>query len=1008
LPIRDYELGPGANSIPRNHVPGRNIAPAPVIFIGEAPGGRENSLRTPFVGGAGQELERYCRSAGIDTSALPITNLVKYWPPLDARHKQLPPSPEDIARDEPELLAELAIVQPRVIVAIGAHAARYFLGVRFRSMRQCHGIPQPDTRGLGVIVLPTLHPAAGLHSLLAEEMARIQWDFQQVGKLLRGQLPLDRADAHPAPQYRRLYDVEGGAATLANLLAGRTEIAIDTEGTATDPECCTVSVVPGEGWLIEHTEHETLAALNAYLNAPHSICTRIFHYLVHDIPVCEALGLKVAHIPSINVDGSPAFRDTMNELHLLGGTEPKGLKAAEWRLCAMESESYEDVTKEAAWETSRAYLERAFCAAVCAECYGTGRAAAPYKLIDPFCEFCDGSGRVEGKRAGTTKQCACVRTADRCTADGCVDGLLIPLPERELSFDAARGEFRWKQPQSIAKWIKRRILSADLLDTPASDEPESDDDLPPALGAIDDADADSDELSAEVAPYFKLRRDWRALPPERRALIEALIGPMPRVRLLADVRDQPRVTRYACADSDGTLRVAHKLAGRVRELGVERAAGIDAAMLPILARMERNGMMIDRAHFEAFHDDLQNWLAEERSKLGALVGEHNPNSKRMVDVLFRDLQLPTIKLTAGNQASTDDETLGILKAQLKSRQREGHDSDLVRTGIAVIDCIQTYREFQKMDSTYVLAMLQKADAHGRVHTTINYTKSVSRLSSEEPNLQNIPNPDNSPFPGDATYNMGLRMRRGFIARPGYKIIEADYASIELVVGAHLTQDRNLMEIFINGYDPHYYVASNRLGVPMDQVPKPVRTQMKPLSFGAFYDASAERLHLQFALMQPPVEKTVPECQEMLDWYFSEFAPDVRAWKERVRRNAQADGMVRTMFGRLRWMPGLRSQIKRVRSAAERECTNFPIQGTARDILGVGLAHLWEDTLPLLWAEGIDAQPIMTVHDAVALEVPEEHAEAVGWMVAETMRNAVGLSVPVKVSVGIGDNWAEAH
>ncbi len=1009
------------------------------MMVGEAPGSAENSLCMPFVGQSGKELARYCRTAGIDLAQVYLTNICKVWPPVDFRGNQLPPTQTDIDRDEPELLAELLTVSPRVIVAVGAHSARYFLGDKFSTMRQCHGIPQYKRCGKmhtyyqdngttirlsvpcgydfvnghgrlelcpsdGYLVIPVLHPAAGLHSMLAEEMARIQWDFQQVGKLLRGQLPLDRTDQFPNPKYRRLYDAEDGARILAGLLAGRTELSIDTEGTVADPECVTVTVTEGEGWMIEVGQLETLGALNSHINAPHSICTLIFHYLVHDIPVCEALGIHIELRRSVNLDGSPAFRDTMNELHLLGGIEPKSLKAAEWRLCGMEADSFEDVTKESAYETSREFLVQAFGAAACEICVGTGKVDQKYKVIDPECTDCSGSGRVPGKRAGTTKQCGCVKTSDKCDGqgEGCWDGLRIPLPPKELDFVAATGEFRWKQPQSMAKWIKRRVLTPDMLGTIGAEDEEGE-----QLTSTTPESSDDDELSASTKPFFKIRVDWKDLPPERRVLVEQFTGKMPRVAL-RNVKDQKRVTNYACRDSDATMRNAHKLTPRLREYGLERAAQIDIAILPMLSRMERNGMMIDRQHFEVFHDDLQKWLDIERTKLSDLVGEHNPNSKRMVGVLFRDLQLPAIKLTAGGQESTDDETLGILKAQLKARQVAGHDADLVRTGIAVIDCIQTYREFQKMDSTYVMAALEKADAQDRLHTTINYTKSVSRLSSEDPNLQNIPNPANSPFKDDPVHNMGLRMRTGFIARPGYKIVEADYSSIELVTGAHLTQDPNLMRIFIDGLDPHSYVASNRLGISIDEVPKETRTQMKPLSFGAFYDASAQRLQLQFALMQPAIDKTVEECQEMLDWYFGTFAPSVLAWKDRVRRDAQADGVVRTMFGRMRWMPGLRSDIKRVKRAAERECTNFPIQGTARDILCVGMARLWEDVLPELWACGIDAQPIMTVHDAVAVEAPAEHAELVGWLMQDTMAKAVELSVPVKVSVGIGDNWAEAH
>lgn len=1373
---------PGANDIPRNHVPGRGLLPAPVMLVGEAPGRNENSTRMPFVGQASQELERYARTAGLDLANCYITNLCKMWPPVDFRGNQLPPTPEDIARDEPELLGELMMCEPRVIVAVGAHATRYFLGDKFMTMRQCHGIPQLtriEVLGREVPIIAVLHPAAGLHSGLQEEMARIQWDFQQVGKLVRGQLPLTRADEFPAPQYRRLFDLEDGPRILANLLAGRTEVAIDTEGTIEDPECLTLAVTPGEGWMVEAGQVETLAALDRHINAPHAVCTLIFHYLTHDIPVVEALGVRVAHRPAVNPDGSPAFRDTMNELHLLGGIEPKGLKAAEWRLCGMEADSFEDVCGKSAYETARDYFEHAFAVTACELCVGIGKTDKPYKVVDPACKACGGSGRVPGKRVNTTKQCACVKTSDACEMPECVDGLLIPAPAKELNFDATTGEFRWKQPQSMAKWLKRKILSTDLL----GDGNDTDDNGDGGSGGGVDSES---EDSADAAPLFKLRKAWRDLPPERRALIERVAGKMPRVAL-RNVKDQARVTAYACLnhssvimtehgsstigrlvrtksttrvwsvdadgkcvlkpivgwhriggnyrldppikwfsvrtefsidgrwgdlasrytsdhklmtrdgwkridqiqlgdeiatgtealtaierqivlgsvlgdgslcqknpsggvqftmshaqkqlpylewkaslfgqgmpitkvksagtavlygrqinhqahfaavlptsmemlalrraaysgrkneitigdwaaeldwlglailyqddgclvkdsvriytlsmshesierlreimsrrfnlgtsiynatsigrtytmggevltlpkyhsdfffqriaqyvhpcmryklpekyhgfafderprdtprgqlfarvievysnpvavshrgslrtsycidvqdthnfitashevahncrDADATLRVSRETDRRIREHGLIAAREIDIAILPMLSRMERNGMMIDRAHFEEFHSDLQRWLEEERTELANLVGEHNPNSKRMIGVLFRDLELPAIKMTAGGQESTDDETLGILKAQLKARQLGGQDSELVRTGVQVIDCIQTYREFQKMDSTYVLGLLGKADMHDRVHTTINYTKSVSRLSSKDPNLQNIPNPDNSPYPDDVVRNMGLRMRRGFIARPGCKIIEADYSAIEMVVGAHLTQDRNLMRIFREGLDPHRYAASQFLKMAMADVPKPVRTQFKTLNFASFYDTSAMTIQRQLSLMQPPIDMSVEECQQLINWYFSEFAPDVLAWKDRMRRDAQAEGVVRTMFGRMRWMPGLRSQIKRVKSAAERECTNFPIQGTARDILCVGMARMWEDLFPELWVAGVDAQPIMTVHDAVAVECPSEFAEFVGDRMRGVMESAVGLSVPVKVSVGIGDNWAEAH
>lgn len=984
-------LPAASNTIPRNHVPGRGPAPCALMLVGEAPGPRENALRQPFVGGAGQELERYCRSAGINPADVYITNLCKLWPPVDARGKQLPPTPADIAHDEPELLMEIDAVRPRVIAAIGAHAARYFLGERSRPMRALHGIPH--IVGDRVIV-PVLHPAAGLHSMLQEEMARIQWDFQQVGRIMRGELSTERVDEFPSPSYRRLSNAD--TQLLAELLAGRTVVGLDTEGTIADPECITIAVEPGEGWMLPATEADLLAILNQHINAPHGVCTVIGHYLTHDIPVAAAMGVDIDRRRALEADGTLSIRDTMSELHLLGGTEPKGLKAAAWRALATEMEDYEEVIAADDYRVAWSYFEAAYGLTACGTCAGTGKVLA-YRWVDSECELCGGSGRIEGKRAGTAKNCSCVTKRDRCRVAGCVDGLFIPMPAKVFEFDSAKGEFRWKQPQSAARWLRRRLGQPDLTAGPDVD----------SNTEFSADDADDEGYSVETQQYLQLRRDWRDLDPAIRQLIESHSGRMPRTRLL-ECKDSTRVIRYACRDADTTLRLAGTLDRRIRELGLTQARAIDAAILPALARMEQTGMMIDREHFEKFHADLQYWLAAERDKLNQLVGEHNPNSRRMVGVLFRDLGLPTIKLTATSQESTDDETLGVLKAQLSRQFAGGDERELVKTGIAVIDCMQTYREFQKMDSTYVLALLRAADEQDRVHTTLNYTKSVTRLSSQGPNLQNIPNPANSPFGDDPVRNMGLRMRSGFVARPGYSLVSCDFSSIEMVVGAHLTQDENLLRIFREGLDPHRYAASEFLGVPMAEVTGPLRTQFKTINFAVFYDTSAMTMQRQFALMQPPIDKTEIECQQLIDWYFGVFAPGVQAWKDRVRRGAQADGYVRTMFGRLRWMPGLRSNIRRVRLAAERECTNQPVQGTAGDILRIAMALLDEHVMPALHAEGIDAQAIMTVHDEVIIEAPDEHAGLVGEVCAGTMQSAVRLSVPMKVGVGIGKSWAEAH
>lgn len=1015
----------GANEIPRKHVPGVGPIPAPIMLVGEAPGETENYLGQPFVGSAGQELTRYLAAGGLTRDQVYITNLCKYWPPVDFRGskpKQLPPTKEDIARDESELLMELELVSPRIVGTIGAHASRYFLESRFGSMFRDHGIPRvwrcrnrqhPDSRNppsyipcsywsdhldgpppCQKIIIPLTHPAAGLHTQSQEEMAKIQWDFQQLGRIYRGQIPaVEPKDQYPNRKYTRLYDAQNGPQVLAEVLAGRTYLSLDTEGPVWDPECVTICVKPGEAWYVGNAEIETLAALNSHINAPHAVCTVGCHYIAHDIPVLAAMGVYVDRRRACNVDGSPTLRCTLNDLHLLGGTEPKGLKPSQWRLVGTESEEYEEVVAEAEYEKVRGYFERAFAAHLCGECVGTGKVAS-YKVWDLDCSVCGGTSRVGGKRAGTTKNCSCVKSADRCLY--CTDGLTIPLPPKELEFKD--GQLRWKQPQSISKWLKRRLTKESLLDADNDEEDNTDnpDETP---------DENAEDINPSIKPYFQLRKDWYdKAPGVPKSVIEKSIGRIPRTRL-SDVRDQDRVTRYACGDADAGLRITSPLDHRIRELRLGEAQRIDNRMIPMLAEMEQNGMRIDRGHFGEFSKDLGRELEEISHKLNDLVGERNPNSRRLAGVLFGQLGLPSIKLTKTGLDAIDDEVLETLKQQM----RRTPDKPEHVIGIEVIQCMQDYRERLKLKTTYVDPILEKADKDDRIHTTLKYHQSMTRLSSEDPNLQNISNPDNHPAGNDPIKNTSLRLKNGFVARPGYVLIDADYSSIELVVGAHLSQDRNLLRVFREGLDPHRYAATHLLGWDLDRindVPKPIRTQCKTLNFAAFYDTSAPTLQTQFALMQPPIEKTLEECEELIRWYFSDFAPDVMAWKERTRKQARIDGYVRTMFGRLRWMTGLRSEIKRVRSAAERECTNAPIQGSAGDILRIALGDLHEHTVPALRAEGIDILPVNTVHDAVVFECQEEYAEDAKCLIQIAMQNAVRLSVPIKVGVKSGMRWGE--
>jgi DNA polymerase I-like protein with 3'-5' exonuclease and polymerase domains len=720
------------------------------------------------------------------------------------------------------------------------------------------------------------------------------------------------------------------------------------------------------------------------------------------------MGVRIAHKHvGLNADGSLTNRDTMSEAFLLGGYHPKGLKPLSWRLCGMEMDSYEDLVGPTELVIVTGYLQSAFERLKCSICNGGGRVTKfGVRMIGRSdCGVCGGSGRVgigkSGKPLKNPRPCDCrfeetyqLKTDEKCGY--CVDGLLVPLPDREFVFDADKADWRWKQPQSIARWIKRRINARTEIDSSQAE------------GRGDDSiteDADSDDEPA--AHYFKPRRDWNDLRGRAdRSYVEVICGPLPRTTL-SDVPDQDRVTIYAARDADATLRVSRKLDPLIRSLGLAQIREMDASFLPYLSRMEQSGMPINRPHFELLRDHLDSRMQEVRDRLSLTVGERmNPNGEGIADLLFNQLGLPTMKLTtSGSRESIDDDVLGALKAQLRKR---GESDGQARLSLSVLDCVTDYREVQKQKSGYADPILDFSDRFDVIRTTYNYTSAATgRLSSSDPiNAQTFPNPDNYPADLNRLLNYGIQIRSGIVAGRGYKLIGSDFSQIEMVVGAHITQDAGMLKVFRDGLDLHYYAASMMFDIPYDKVSRQLRTQTKPLSFGAFYGLTAPGLQAQFAsLPNGSIEKTEAECQELIDRYYAAF-PGVLEWKERLWQQAEIDGCVRDLFGRLRLTPGLRSNIKRVRSAAEREAANMPIQSTANGIIRIASRLLWERTLPLLWAEQIDIQPMMQTHDENVMRCQEDAAEYSAVMIAGTMQGAVRLSVPIRCEPKIGDNLYE--
>jgi DNA polymerase-1 len=345
--------------------------------------------------------------------------------------------------------------------------------------------------------------------------------------------------------------------------------------------------------------------------------------------------------------------------------------------------------------------------------------------------------------------------------------------------------------------------------------------------------------------------------------------------------------------------------------------------------------------------------------------------KQIQEILFDRLKLPVKKKTPSGQPSTDEDSLAELAL----------DHPLPKL-------ILEHRALSKLKSTYTDKLPKSVNpATGRVHTTYSQTTAVTgRLSSNEPNLQNIP----------VRTSAGRRIRECFIAPPGAKIVSADYSQIELRIMAHLSGDQNLRRAFAEGEDIHRATAGEVFGVPISQVDSNQRRVAKVINFGLIYGMSS------FGVAQNlGIERGI--AQTYIDRYFARY-PGAKRFMDETRQRARETGYVETVFGRRLWLPELRSGAPVRRQAAERAAINAPMQGTAADLIKLAMIAVqkWLDEA------GLKAKLIMQVHDELVLEVPDGEVEAVTTNIRDLMQSVATLEVPLVVEVGVGDNWDKAH
>ena len=520
------------------------------------------------------------------------------------------------------------------------------------------------------------------------------------------------------------------------------------------------------------------------------------------------------------------------------------------------------------------------------------------------------------------------------------------------------GEWQWKGPVAeLARWLApaRTLVTADLKGLLTS---------APCWQFL--AGRAGDCIDLGVAAYLlnpeendygwpRLSARWGAvLRHELESRGETAPGPARLGLAMAQLFEQRM-------EKDGLLELFRRL---------------EMPLLPVLAGMEQSGVAIDAAAFRAFLDDVQGRLDHLTAHVYELAGtQFNIRSAQQLgDVLFNGLGLPAPRKTKGGQASTSQQTLEKLAGQ--------HP---------VVDSILQYRKLEKMRSTYLDPLPRLVDPQGRIHTTFNQKATATgRLSSSNPNLQNIP----------VRGPLGKRMRSCFIAGPGRLLVSADYSQVELRVLAHVSQDPALLEAFRNGEDIHARTAALVYDLPPDQVSPDQRRNAKTINFGLIYGMGAQKLAQELKI-------STTQAKDFIARYF-ERLQGLKEFYEGVEASARKHGFVTTLGGRRRLLPDINSASGQAAALARRQAINTVIQGSAADIIKLAMLAVARDER----LRELDARLLLQVHDELLLEVPADAAEEAGALVARLMQDVCPagkeLSVPLLVDWGTGHDWGAAH
>ena len=452
--------------------------------------------------------------------------------------------------------------------------------------------------------------------------------------------------------------------------------------------------------------------------------------------------------------------------------------------------------------------------------------------------------------------------------------------------------------------------------------------------------------------------------------ISTLIGSGAK-QISMDKVDITTAADYAAADADMTLRLDSVFNPELEKQGlIKLYKDVEMPLVPVLLEMERNGMALDVAMLNELSEALGGQIGILEQKIYSQAGEEfNINSPlQLGKILFEKLNIPTAR-RAGGKYSTEASVLESLAEEFP-----------------IAKDVLEYRQLTKIKSTYIDALPELVNPKtGRIHTSFNQTRtSTGRLSSSDPNMQNIP----------VRGELGGQVRQAFIAAPGLNLLAGDYSQIDLRALAHLSKDEELLRAFRNDEDIHSATAQLLFGVPKEEVTKDMRRFAKTVNFGVIYGMS------DYGLEQA-TELTREEASKFIKAYFEKY-PGVTKYLNDTKEKARKDGYVETLLGRRRYIPDINSANRQVREAAERMAINMPVQGTSADIIKVAMLNLYRE----MEKRQLASKMLLQVHDELVFEVPDGELDILRKLVTDTMDSAVKLDVPLKVDTKVGKNWGE--